>query len=102
MAKHNAKRKLVYDKEWINYLAPVLQKIQNQNSVNFQTLHNFFYEKENVFTFCQQGDAFKKGTGEFNYILDLHQKENNKHPVRQSLVAPFALGCCVDPANPLQ
>ena len=35
MAKHNAKRKLVYDKEWINYLAPVLQKIQNLNSVNF-------------------------------------------------------------------
>ena len=35
MEKHNKDRKKVYDEEWQIYLAPVLQKIQNLNSVNF-------------------------------------------------------------------
>ena len=35
MLKHNADRKAIYDAEWQIYLAPVMQKIQNLNSVNF-------------------------------------------------------------------
>ena len=35
MVKHNEDRKAIYDDEWQVYLNPVLQKIQNLNSVNF-------------------------------------------------------------------
>ena len=112
MIKHNKDREDIYNDEWQVYLNPVLQKIQNLNSVNFQTLHNIFHTRTKVFTFCQWGGAFKKGTGQFDYILDLDQKENktikptfqflDKHPVKRFPVVPFALGCSVDPKNPRQ
>jgi hypothetical protein len=35
LKEYNDDRKVIYEAEWQVYLSPVLQKIQNLNSVNF-------------------------------------------------------------------
>lgn len=88
----NKSRKEKYDNDWHAYLEPVLQKIQNLNCVSFQNQHRIFPTQQDVYTFCQWGGSFKKGTGQFDFILDIEEKQNKtikpmftfleKHPVR--------------------
>ena len=89
-----------------HYLKSAQDTILNTNYIHFENLHSLFKSRPGIVTFCVQQEAFKPGTGHFQYIYDLKKKRNqtikwkfdylNKRPIRHFLTTKFSIGCAID------
>ena len=89
-----------------SYLQHNYELVRDVDQILFENLHRFFMNIPKIVTFCAMNKQFKPGSGQFNLIFDLKEKNNKtikdkfdylaKVPVRYLNTSQHALGFVVD------
>ena len=89
-----------------SYLQHNYELVRDVDQILFENLHRFFMNIPKIVTFCAMNKQFKPGSGQFNLIFDLKEKNNKtikdkfdylaKVPVRYLKTSQHALGFLVD------
>ena len=84
------------------YLADARENIKYLNNIRFENVHKFFPNLPSVVTFCWYNRHFKPGSGQFDIIYDLTEKNNQtikpkfdyleNLPVKMFKTSQFSLG----------
>jgi hypothetical protein len=90
-----------------DYLDKLREKLKTVNLIKFENLNRFFTTDEEVVRFCaRDGKMFKPGSGQFDIIYDVTEKNNQtmkskfnyleKLPLRKFKTYKHVLGCSIN------
>ena len=89
------------------YLNKLREKLKTVNHVKFENLNRFFFSEPGTIKFCARDDKmFKPGSGQFDYIYDVKEKNDQtvkskfsyleKLPLRKFNTFKHVLGCPIN------
>ena len=87
------------------YLSNLTDKFNAVDQIKFENFNHFFKNDPEILRFCARDKKFKPGSGQFDFIFDLEEKENQtmrakfnyleKMPLRKFKTAKNCIGCAI-------